>query len=486
MGNPPWFHHPRTALGAAVVTGELGDRYQTPDERRAAGKAARKNARRRDHDQMPNPARREDPLALLAQQAATRIPELVPLRYGRMARSPFAFFRGAALPMAADLSLVPNSGIIVQLCGDAHLLNFGLFASPERNLIFDLNDFDETHPGPFEWDLKRLVASFSVLGHDRGFDAVDREASVRRVVSTYRREMHRYAKAGYLEQWYDHIPADLALQIFSPHLSKDAIARTEKILAKARTSDSRKAVASLTEWRDGERVFKSDPPTLVPIEEILGEEAAAAILADFTGLLGQYLTTLQSDRRRLLERYRLTHIARKVVGVGSVGTRAWVLLLTGRDDDDPLLLQAKEAQTSVLEPYTAPCGSTNAGERVVTGQHLLQAVSDIFLGWQRLTGFDGNTVDYYLRQMRDWKGSLPTDTVAPESLPIYADLCGWALARAHARSGRAPEIAGYLGQSEVFDDALWRFAERYAALTVVDHAALVAAIEDGSITALDE
>ena len=473
-------------MEAAAVTGELGEQYRTPEERRLIGKAARKRVRRRDHDQIPSPDHRADPLELLAEQATTRLAELVPLRYGRMARSPFAFFRGAALPMAADLALVPNSGITVQLCGDAHLSNFGLFASPERKMLFDLNDFDETHPGPFEWDLKRLVASFSVLGNDRAFSRSDTEAAVRRVVWTYQSEMHRYAEAGYLEQWYDHIPVSLAWETLSPELSPDARERTEKMLTKAKTSDSRKAVAKLTEWRNGERVFKSDPPTLVPIEEILGEEAAAAVLADFTGLLGQYLTTLQSDRRRLLERYRLTHIARKVVGVGSVGTRAWVLLLTGRDDNDPLLLQAKEAQRSVLEAYTEPCPFPNSGERVVAGQHLLQAVSDIFLGWQQLVGIDGTTVDYYLRQLRDWKGNVDVDTVAASSLHVYAGLCGWALARAHARSGKALEIAGYLGKSEVFEDALWRFAERYAALTVVDHAALVAAIEDGSITALDE
>jgi hypothetical protein len=375
---------------------------------------------------------------------------------------------------------------MVQLCGDAHLSNFGLFASPERNQIFDLNDFDETHPGPFEWDLKRLVASFAVLGHDRGFNRSDTEAAVRRVVWTYKEKMHRYAEGGYLDQWYDHIPVSRAWEVLAPELSREAQERTEKMLAKAKTADSRKALAKLTEWRDGERVFKSDPPTLVPIEEILGDEAAASVLADFTGLLGQYLATLQSDRRHLLQRYRLTHIARKVVGVGSVGTRAWVLLLTGRDDDDPLLLQAKEAQRSVLEAYTEPCPFESSGERVVTGQHLLQAVSDIVLGWQQLNGADGSTVDYYLRQLHDWKGSVDVDTVAASSLHVYAGLCGWALARAHARSGKAIEISGYLGESEVFEDALWRFAERYTEYTIADHAALVHAIEQGSITALAE
>lgn len=418
-------------------------------------------------------------------QDVARLPDLVPLRYGRMAASPFAYFRGAALPMAADLARVPSSGIVVQLCGDAHLSNFGLFASPERRTVFDLNDFDETHPGPFEWDLKRLATSFVVLGRARGLDAARRGEVVTRLITSYRDRVAEFAPMGFLEQWYTHLPADRAAAIYYPDLSSTAREKVERLLTKSSTSNSLKALSKLTELRGGERVFSSDPPTLMPIEEIVGADEAATVLDDFAGLLGQYLSTLQSDRRRLLERYELTHIARKVVGVGSVGTRAWVLLLTGRDEDDPLLLQAKQANQSVLEPYTEPSPFSNHAERVVAGQHLLQAVSDIFLGWQQITGSDGVRIDYYLRQLRDGKASIDADTMLPSSMPAYAGLCGWALARAHARSGSAPEISGYLGEGRTFTRAIVDFAERYADLNEADHRALVEGITEGRIAALE-
>jgi uncharacterized protein (DUF2252 family) len=358
--------------------------HLTEAERRARGKAARAEVPRSSHGRFePNPLRR-DPVELLQSQATTRVPELVPVRYGRMLVSPFTFYRGGALLMAADLADGPRSGLQVQLCGDAHLSNFGVYASPERRLVFDLNDFDETLPGPFEWDVKRLAASFEVAGRDNGFAAKDRRAAVLRTVQSYRDAMHEFAAMRTLEVWYAHLDVDDLVAEMGGQLQAGRRKAMDKNLAKARTRDSMQAFEKLTAVVDGERRIVSDPPFIVPVEELAGEEQSAGLTDRLAALVREYRATLTTDRRHLLEQYRLTHAARKVVGVGSVGTRAWILLLLGRDGDDPLFLQAKEAQRSVLEAFLGPSTYPNSGHRVVAGQRLMQATSDIFLGWEHV------------------------------------------------------------------------------------------------------
>ena len=449
----------------------------TRKDRRAEGKAARGRAPLDSH-RVAEPAAARDPVGLLLAQAETRVPELVPIRHGRMLVSPFTYYRGAALPMAADLAALPDSGLRVQLCGDAHLANFGAFASPERRLMFDINDFDETLPGPFEWDVKRLAASLAVAGRDNGFEPADRRRSVLEAVAGYREAMREFATMPMLEVWYAHLDLEDTVERLRSQLARHQVKRTRKVIAKARTRDSTQALSKLTVVVDGRRSIVSDPPLIVPVENLATDRGADALYAELNELIGRYRRTLQSDRSHLVRQFSLVHAARKVVGVGSVGTRAWILLLEG-DDGAPLFLQAKEAQASVLADYTGHSEYDNQGERVVAGQHLMQATSDIFLGWERVTGIDNQERDFYIRQLRDWKLSFPIEDALPSGVAIYARLCGWTLARAHARSGDRIAISAYLGKSDTFDLALADFAESYADLNELDHGALSAAVAEG-------
>ena len=455
--------------------------HLTRVERAARGKAQRAEVPLEAHAVMAATDLRADPVELLERQAASRVPDLVPIRYGRMLVSPFAFYRGAALVMAADLAGTPTSGLRAQLCGDAHLSNFGVFGSPERRLVFDLNDFDETAPGPFEWDVKRLAASFEVAGRENGFKGKERRAVVMAAASGYRLAMRDLATKSNLEVWYAHMDMDEEMAKLRTILQPSRMKQTEALLAKARTRDNMQALARLTTIVDGEPKIRSDPPLVVPVSELLPEEDVAHLHAQLRLLLRSYRRTLQSDRKHLLEQYRLVDMARKVVGVGSVGTRAWIVLMVGVDDNDPIFLQAKEAQESVLEAYAGASGYTNHGQRVVAGQHLMQATSDIFLGWQRTKGIDDVDRDYYVRQLRDWKGSVPIEMMVPSGMGVYARLCGWTLARAHARSGDRVAIAAYLGGKDVFDAAIADFAVAYADQNERDYAALRAAADAGRI-----
>ncbi len=425
---------------------------------------------------------RRDPVELLEQQAATRVPDLVPIRYGRMLVSPFTFYRGAALVMATDLSTTPVSGLTVQACGDAHLANFGGFASPERDLVFDVNDFDETLPGPWEWDVKRLAVSLAVAGRDRGFDDRQCRTTVLASVRSYREAMRSFAQMGELAIWYSRMDGAM-LDRWRAQASAKAVKRFQAGVAKARTKDSLRAFAKLTTRVDGKVQLVSDPPLIVPLEDLLPGAEGDAIRATLRSLVHQYGQTLPHDRRRLLERFELVDFARKVVGVGSVGTRAWVLLLTGRDGQDPLFLQAKEAEPSVLEAFVGKSKFDNHGRRVVEGQRLMQSASDILLGWVRAEGIDGQTRDFYIRQLWDAKGSANIEAMSPSTLAIYAEMCGWTLARAHARSGDSIAIAAYLGKGSAFDQAIGEFAEHYADQNELDHQALAEAVKTGRVTA---
>jgi uncharacterized protein (DUF2252 family) len=451
-------------------------------ERAAAGRAARSEARRSSHAGWEPAAGREDPVAILERQAETRVSELVPIRYGRMAASPFAFYRGAAAVMAADLAQTPVSGLRVQACGDAHLSNFGAFAAPDRRLLFDLNDFDESLPGPWEWDVKRLAASFAIAARESSFKRKQRAAAVLTAARAYREAMREFAGRSNLEVWYARFDVEEALQTVEDE-DPTEVSRVRKGVAKARSKDSLRALAKLTEVVDGEPRIRSEPPLLVPAEELLADSEGHDLGELLTGVLESYRASLSADRQHLLDGYRLRHIARKVVGVGSVGTRAWVILLTGADDGDPLFLQAKEAEASVLEPYAGASRYKNHGRRVVEGQRLMQAASDIFLGWCPAVGVDGRRRDFYVRQLWDWKRSAEVERLTPRGLEVYARMCGWTLARAHARSGDRIAIAAYLGASDVFDRAIAEFSEAYADQSERDHAVLVAAIDSGRIEA---
>jgi len=448
-------------------------------DRVARGKDAREVAPLESHAEFA-PAGKRDPVGLLLGQAKTRVPELVPVRHGRMLVSPFTFYRGAALPMAADLATTPTSGLRVQLCGDAHLSNFGAFASPERNLVFDVNDFDETLPGPFEWDVKRLAASLTVAGRDNGFPAKACRKIALAAGEGYRTAMRGFAEQAFLDVWYAHLDIEPVLAQFRSQVKAKRYKEAEKLLAKAHTQDSMKALAKLTTLVDGQRRIISDPPMIVPIEQVFADVQADAIYKLLRTVLGKYRRTLQSDRRHLLEQFTLIQAARKVVGVGSVGTRAYVLLLDALDGVEPLFLQAKEAQPSVLAEYAGRSQYTNQGERVVAGQHLMQAESDIFLGWTRVANpADGVDRDFYVRQLKDWKFSVPIEQMLPKGMTLYARLCGWTLARAHARSGDRIALAAYLGGSAKFDEAIADFAETYADQNERDYDALQAAVKDG-------
>jgi uncharacterized protein (DUF2252 family) len=398
-----------------------------------------------------------------------------------MAASPFSYYRGAALVMAADLAGLPHTGLTVQMCGDAHVANFGFFGSPERRLVFDLNDFDETLPGPFEFDVKRLVASLAVAGRENGLSRKRRRRILLAAAATYRTTMAELAAARDLDVWYTHIDAEDVLG--DPRLDERQRKGLERAFAKARSRNSVEAFGKLTDTVDGRPVIRSQPPLLVPLRELMPELAGRDLYEDFHALIRQYRTTLQSDRRLLLERYHFVDMARKVVGVGSVGTRCWVVLLSGRDADDPLLLQIKEAEQSVYARFLGPSRYTNQGQRVVSGQRVMQQASDIFLGWQRQAGIDGAERDFYIRQLRDWKGSLTTDQMRQEGLELYGEVCAWCLARAHACSGDRIAIAGYLGSSDKFEQAIADFAEAYADLNDIDHQQLADAVAEGRVTA---
>ena len=426
------------------------------------------------------PATDQDSVALLIDQSAARVPELVPVRYGRMLVSPFTFYRGAALIMADDLGRGPRTTLTSQLCGDAHLSNFGVFASPERRLVFDLNDFDETHPGPFEWDVKRLAASLEIAGRNNGFTHKQRRAIVAAAVGVYRTTMREFATMTNLAVWYAHQAVRPGMPGLRAIHSKSARKTVKRSLDKAMTRDHLGSLKSLTETVDGGLRFVSDPPLVVPARELeLPPEAVHELNTWMSRLLAEYARSIVRDRRHLVEQYQFVDIARKVVGVGSVGTRVWIVLLRGVDESDPLLLQAKEATSSVLEAYTGPTEFRSHGERVVEGQRLMQAYGDLLLGWHHSRRPD--TPDYYLRQLRDWKGSLVVDTLDPDSLEVYAGYCAWALARAHARSGDRLAIAGYLGSKAEFDSAVADFAAGYADKNEHDFAALEQAAADGRI-----
>jgi uncharacterized protein (DUF2252 family) len=456
-------------------------------DRVARGKDARAAAPLESHAEF-TPGGSRDPVGLLLSQAASRVPELVPVRHGRMLVSAFTFYRGAALPMAADLATTPASGLRVQLCGDAHLSNFGAFASPERNLVFDVNDFDETLPGPFEWDVKRLAASLSVAGRDNGFPAKARRKIALAAAEAYRTAMRGFAAQSVLGVWYAHLDIEPALREFQSQLKAKTkrFKAAEKQLAKAHTRDSTQALGKLTTMAGGQRRIISDPPLIMPVEEVFSDVQADAVYEQIRGVLGKYRRTLQSDRRHLLEQFTLVQVARKVVGVGSVGTRAWIVLMDAGDGIEPLFLQAKEAQPSVLAEYAGRSRYTNQGERAVAGQHLMQAESDIFLGWTHITGPDGVDRDYYVRQLKDWKFSAAIEAMIPAGMTIYAQLCGWALARAHARSGDRVALAAYLGGSAKFDQAIADFAETYADQNDRDYAAFQAAVKEGKVEATTE
>lgn len=450
-----------------------------------AGLLARDRVPLAVHATVPNRGARFDAVGIVLDQAEPRLPELIPIRHGRMAASPFTFYRGAAAVMAADLATLPRTDLTVQLCGDAHLLNFGMFASPERRLVFDINDFDETYPGPWEWDVKRLVASLVVAGRANGFGRKARAAVVLDTVERYRLAMTRFASMGELDVWYARAEVDEVSPVLAAHLNKTWRKRLTRARSKARSRDSAAAFRKMTALVDGRRRIMADRPLIVPVEEIVTGLARDRIEAELRGLLDEYRSSLGDDRRHLLDQFEFVDIARKVVGVGSVGTRCWVVLMTGRDDNDPLLLQVKEAMPSVLAPYVDAPAPDHEGRRVVTGQRLMQAASDIFLGWQRIeTGIDGRPHDYYVRQLRDWKGSVIAEGLDPHAMAVYGQTCGWTLARAHARSGDRIAIAAYLGEGPEFAQALVEFGERYADLNERDHAAMVRAVADGRVEAL--
>jgi uncharacterized protein (DUF2252 family) len=456
-------------------------RRLSPSERAAAGKAIRSTVPRSSHAGWTPPPARRDPVGLLEEQSADRIPELVPIRYGRMSASPFAFFRGAGYVMASDLSETPQTGIRVQACGDAHLSNFGVFGSPDRSLVFDLNDFDETLPGPWEWDIKRLAASISIAARDREIPARGRSELADGAVGAYRDAMRRFAGMNTLDVWYSRFD-ERELPNLLPDIKRRQAKELEAGAAKAMRKDSSRAFAKLALRVNGSARIVPDPPLIVPIADLstatpLDQKRAIGSLLEI------YRASLSGDIRRLMERYEYADAARKVVGVGSVGTRAWVVLLLGRDGDDPLFLQAKEATRSVLEPFTGKTEFKNQGRRVVEGQRLMQAASDIFLGWLRATDPDGRERDYYVRQLWDWKGSADVATMRSSELGAYARVCAWTLARAHARSGDAVGIAAYLGSSDSFARAIAKFAEDYADQNERDYAALLAAIQSGRVVA---
>jgi uncharacterized protein (DUF2252 family) len=463
------------------MTTEAVQPRQAPEGSRQTGRRARETVPLDEHASF-RPAADRDPVGLLLEQARTRVPELVPIRHGRMLASPFSFFRGAALPMAADLAGTPTSGLRVQLCGDAHLSNFGMFGSPERRLVFDLNDFDESLPGPFEWDVKRLAASVAVAGRGNGSSRKECRAAVLRGARAYRTAMREFAEMPTLDVWYAHLDVETTLAQLRKQIPKRTVEAAETAVAKARTRDSMQALTKLTTVRNGRRQIVSQPPLIVPLAEALPTEQSEYVNAVLGRVVDGYRRKLPPDRRHLLGQFHIVDAARKVVGVGSVGIQEWILLMESTTGD-PLVLQAKQAEQSVLARYAGRSRHRNQGERVVAGQRLMQATSDLFLGWQRVTGSDGAITDYYIRQLRDWKLSADIEAMARSALVNYARLCGWTLARAHARSGDRVAIAAYLGKSDRFENAVAEFADRYADQNDRDYTALRDAVASGRVAA---
>ena len=461
-------------------------KYSTLAERVERGKAARANLPRSRLGEWAQQSDRTDPLAILEEQETTRVPELLPIRHGRMAASPFAFYRGAAAVMASDLASEPRTGLNVQLCGDAHLVNFGGFASPDRDLLFDVNDFDETNPGPFEWDVKRLAASLEIAGRDRNFSPAERHDVVSSGARAYRETIREFASTPILQIWYARLDVAGIERRWGQGDGGKAARNLQRLAAKAESKDNLKAFDKLTRFEGDEIRFESDPPLLVPASELVSGVEAQRVEDGISRSLHRYRQTLPEDRRHLFDRYRFVDLARKVVGVGSVGTRCWVALLLGQDQHDPLFLQVKEAEASVLEKWTTKSRFANHGRRVVEGQRLMQAASDIMLGWDRVEvvdSIDGVAHDYYMRQLWDWKVSAPVETMTPDLMRTYAQICGWTLARAHARSGDATTIGAYLGSGDVFDTAMTGFAAVYADQNDLDHRALTEAIKSGRMDA---
>lgn len=450
-------------------------------ERLAAGKALRQKVKRSDHALYQPTDQRQDPIAILETEAKTRLPELVPIRYARMLTSPFAFLRGSAAVMIQDIAPAAVTGLTVQACGDMHLSNFGIFASAERKLVFGINDFDETYPGAWEWDLKRLVASTVVAGRYLGGDRVVCEAAVRSVVQSYRQHLQEYASLGYLDLWYVDIDEAEILQKLPPTSQRKAT----QIARKARQRDHLQVLENMTDLVDNQQHIIETPPLVVRAETLSNGLFTNKMIEP---LLKGYLASLGADRRFLVSHYQIVDIARKVVGVGSVGTRCWIMYLQGNNANDPLFLQVKEAQPSVLAPYSSVLSSytlpdDHQGHRVVTGQRLIQGAPDILLGWSELDG-----IHYFVRQLRDMKGGvkLEPDKFRVSRLPEYCKLCGWALALAHAKSGDAAMLSGYLGKDETLDDALVKFAHAYADQTEQDYDRLAAAARQGRIQVASE
>lgn len=470
-----------TTMTPAAAPSRGGTTAST-SERAGRGRAARRSTPRSRHGDW-EPRGRKDPLAILVEQEESRVPELIAIRHGRMAASPFAFYRGAAAVMAADLAAEPSTGLEVQLCGDAHLLNFGGFADPGRRMVFDVNDFDETHPGPFEWDVKRLAASIEVATRARELEDRVRVAAVLGTVAAYRRAMREFADMRVLDIWYSRLDLETIQHRWGAAVDPVAMRNVRRATAKAQSKDHLKAFAKLTRPVDGEARFLSDPPLLEPISEVFSGIDVQRMRETLLSSIRTYRRALPRSRQHLFDRYRFVDLARKVVGVGSVGTRCWVALLLGRDGGDPLFLQVKQAEPSVLEAYTARSRFHNHGQRVVEGQELMQAASDIFLGWTRTEGPDGVSRDFYMRQLWDWKLSADIETMREDVLGVYGQLCAWTLARAHARSGDPVAIASYLGSGDAFDRSVARFAAAYADQNERDHAALVQAINEGRLEA---
>jgi uncharacterized protein (DUF2252 family) len=468
-------------MASAPTKTPPADTLPSAEQRAAAGKAAREAAPRASHGEWEPAARRRDPVKVLEDQAKSRVPELVPIRYGRMLVSPFTFYRGAAAIMAMDLAKTPDSGLHVQACGDAHLSNFGVFAAPDRRLVMDVNDFDETLPGPWEWDVKRLAASFEIAGRDRDFTPTETRNAVLSAVRNYREAIREFAAMRNLDVWYARLDVDTLIADLAKVADKKQMKAVHKSVKKAGKKNSLKAFDRLVHEVGGEPRIISDPPLLVPAGELVSEDQREALEERIVEMLGRYRESLKGDRRHLFDSYRFVEMARKVVGVGSVGTRAWVLLMMGRDGQDPLFLQAKEAEASVLEPHLGASVFGNHGERVVEGQWLMQASSDILLGWLPAIGFDGGKRDFYVRQLWDGKRSVDVETLPPEGLEIYGHVCGWTLARAHARSGDPIAIGAYLGKGESFDQAIADFSVRYADQNELDYGALADAAKSGRI-----
>ena len=461
---------------------------RTPKEQRLTkaesvvlGKARRAEVPRRSHASWCAPADRPSPVDLLKGQAESRVPELMPLRYERMGVSAFTFYRGSALIMASDLATTPDSRLRVQACGDAHLSNFGGFASPERRLVFDINDFDETAPGPWEWDVKRLAASVEICGRDRGFADSARRRAVVAATKSYREAMAKFADMKNMDVWYAHLDVEAMLPRIEERASKKQVKAARKGLDKAFSKTSMKAFSKLTEVVDGRLRIISDPPLIVPLEHLLPEMEANKLESSVRALVATYARSLALDRRHLIEEFTYVDMARKVVGVGSVGTLAWIILMTGQDGCDPLFLQVKQAQDSVLERFVGKSGFRNHGQRVVEGQRLMQASSDLMLGWVRSKGLDGVERDFYVRQLWDWKTSADLDTITEKALAIHGQMCGWTLARAHARSGNRVAIAAYLGSGSAFDEAIADFAAAYADQNQSDYDEFMHALETGRL-----